>query len=199
MELAIRVMRATMPADEKHLIKRRKASSMPHIDSMPVSRVEWVHRDTLRANDYNPNNVFGPEMQLLKTSLLEDGWTLPLVARDDGEIVDGFHRWILSKDPQIYALTDGLVPVVRLGNVDRAHQVASTIRYNRARGVHHVLKMSDIVRNLKDTQKLEDAEIARILGMELLEVDLLYERGNMLKRAGKKEFGKGWKPKSEST
>lgn len=188
------LLRSCVPSDGR-FVTRGKVELMSKVFSMPVSKVEWVHRDALRANNYNPNNVFSPEMQLLKTSLLEDGWTLPLVVREDGEIVDGFHRWTLSADKQIYDMTDGLVPVVRLANVDKPHQVASTIRYNRARGVHHVLKMSDLVRDLKDNFKVADVEIARILGMELLEVELLYERGNMLKRAGKEKFGKGWKPK----
>lgn len=173
-----------------HGINMTKSKTM----GMPVSNVTWIHRDKLRANDYNPNNVFSPEMDLLRTSLLEDGWTLPLVIREDGEIVDGFHRWMLSAEKKIYDLTDGLIPVVILKNVDKPHQVASTIRYNRARGVHHVLKMSDLVRGLKDTYKVKDKEIARILGMEVLEVELLYERGNILKRVGKDKFGKGWKP-----
>ena len=134
-------------------------------------------------------------MQLLKTSLLVDGWTLPLIIREDGEIIDGFHRWTLSADKEVFALTDGFVPVVRLANVDKSHQVASTIRYNRARGVHHVLKMSDIVRDLKDNENQTDMQIAKALGMDLLEVKLLYERGNMLKRAGKEKFNTGWKPK----
>lgn len=188
------ILRACVPNDGKHAT-RGKIELMTKIMSMPVSKVEWVHRDTLRANNYNPNNVFTPEMKLLRTSLLEDGWTLPLVVREDGEIVDGFHRWTLSADKEVFNMTDGLVPIVRLANVDKSHQVASTIRYNRARGVHHVLKMSDIVRDLKDNQNQTDAEIARTLGMELLEVELLYERGNMLKRAGKDKFGKGWQPK----
>lgn len=191
----VRVIRACAPSDGKFLKRGKVNDLMSKIDQMPVSRVEWVHRDTLHANDYNPNNVFSPEMKLLKTSLLEDGWTLPLIVREDGEIVDGFHRWTLSADKEVQAMTDGLVPVVRLSQVDKPHQVASTIRYNRARGVHHVLKMSDIVRDLKDNHAQDDTQIARALGMETLEVELLYERGNMLKRAGKSEFGKGWKPK----
>lgn len=163
-------------------------------DKMPVSHVEWVDYRTLTANNYNPNNVFKPEMKLLRTSLLSDGWTLPLIVREDGEIVDGFHRWSLMKDKAVYKLTDGLVPVVRLIGVDEAHQIASTIRYNRARGVHHVLKMSDIVIRMRNELQLSDEEIASALGMEAIEVQLLYERGNVIARASADEFGKGWVP-----
>ena len=68
-------------------------------DENPVAHVQWVKRDTLHANDYNPNVVARTERALLKLSIMEDGWTQPIVARTDGEIVDGFHRWSISADP----------------------------------------------------------------------------------------------------
>ena len=51
----------------------------------PVSAVYWVNPERFRANDYNPNHVFGPEMELLELSLLEDGFTQPaVVVLDEG-------------------------------------------------------------------------------------------------------------------
>ena len=119
------------------------------IEKQPVSEIEWVEANTLRANDYNPNQVFIPELKLLKLSILEDGWTQPIVARVDGEIVDGFHRWKLAtEDKQIRAMTGGKVPVAWIREIDPAHQRMSTIRHNRARGSHHVLKMAAIIQDL---------------------------------------------------
>ena len=165
------------------------------IENQPVSNVQWLHRDTLHSNLYNPNQVFDLELDLLKTSILEDGWTQPIVARADGEIVDGFHRWGISADPAIHALTDGYVPVVVLPvEGDLAHQMMSTIRHNRARGSHHVLKMADIVGVLVDQLNLPEAEIMKRLGMEKEEVKRLHERGNMLKRGSKEGFNNGWVP-----
>lgn len=158
----------------------------------PVSNVIWVEREKLHANDYNPNNVFKPEMRLLKLSLLEDGWTLPLVVSktgdDEYEIIDGFHRWTLSNEPEIFAMTDGLVPVVIIDKPTRNMQIASTVRYNRARGVHHLTKMADIVSEMSD--ELSQDEIMKQLGMEDEEVIRLAERGNMSKRGSGSEFGK---------
>lgn len=165
------------------------------IENQPVNNVQWKHRDELHSNIYNPNQVYPLEMSLLKTSILEDGWTQPIVARADGEIVDGFHRWTISADPEIYALTDGYVPVVSLPvEGDMAHQMMSTIRHNRARGSHYVLKMADIVGVLVDQMQLPEAEIMRRLGMEAEEVKRLHERGNMLKRGSKDGFNNGWVP-----
>src|SRR4051812_36713087 len=97
------------------------------IENQPLSRIEWVPREELHANFYNPNHVAPIEMHLLKVSILEDGWTQPIVARLDDEIIDGFHRWLASEDPEIYAMTDGKIPVVRLVGVDMEHQMMSTI------------------------------------------------------------------------
>ena len=158
----------------------------------PISRLRWVHRDELKGNDYNPNHVAPPEKRLLKISLLEDGWTQPIVIRSDMEIVDGFHRWQISGDKQVYAMTDGMVPVVEL-NADKSleDQMMSTIRHNRARGTHAVIRMSEIVEKLASAG-LADDEIATRLQMDEEEVSRLLDRGNMLKRGSRDEFNQGW-------
>ncbi|NBW63318.1 MAG: hypothetical protein EBR33_09230 [Synechococcaceae bacterium WB4_1_0192] len=45
----------------------------------PVSKVRWVPREKLIGNAWNPNHVAAPELELLITSLVEDGWTQPVV------------------------------------------------------------------------------------------------------------------------
>ena len=161
----------------------------------PLDSIEWVTRDSLTANDYNPNHVARPELALLKLSLLADGWTQPIVARTDGEIVDGFHRWTLSADPDIAAMTDGLVPVVRLSeSLSASHQMASTIRHNRARGIHGIMPMSDIVRSLLDEYDLSPKDLQKMLGMDSEEVERLADTTGMTERGSKDDFNKGWKP-----
>lgn len=169
------------------------------IEDMPLATVEWVDPATLRANDYNPNHVAPPEMRLLKLSIVEDGWTQPIVARADGEIVDGFHRWTLgSKDADVRALTGGMVPVVRIReSTDQAQQRMATIRHNRARGSHAVVRMADIVVDLMDGHGLTLEEVQRRLGMEFEEVDRLHDRGAMPKRGGTGEFGQAWVPTAD--
>lgn len=164
------------------------------VASQPLHEVKWIVRDLLVANGWNPNRVFRPELALLRRSLLEDGWTQPIVAREeDGQlqIVDGFHRWMLSEEPAIAALTDGLVPVVLL-NADPAHARISTIRHNRARGTHYVSQMATIVAELNDLG-LDDEMLMSRLGMEAEEVRRLKEQGDVLTRIGGEEMGEAWR------
>lgn len=164
--------------------------------TQPLNKIHWINRDNLRANDYNPNTVAPPELRLLKISILENGWTQPIVARSNGEIVDGFHRWTVSADEQIAALTDGLIPVVYLSDAtDEATQQMATIRHNRARGQHSVVPMADIVHTLHNTHGLDTATISQRLQMEDEEVTRLLERGNKLTRGSNPDgFNAGWKP-----
>ena len=52
----------------------------------PLENLKWIKREDIKANKYNPNSVAPPEMELLKTSILEDGWTQPIVANSDGQL-----------------------------------------------------------------------------------------------------------------
>lgn len=158
----------------------------------PLDRVEWVSRDTLRPNSYNPNRQAPPEAKLLKISLLENGWTQPIVAFDDGEIVDGEHRWRTSGIPEVFAMTGGMVPVVRL-SCDKRGRILATIRHNRARGEHAVVNMAAIVRDLIE-DGMAEREIRTLLQMESEEVQRLAMRAGMPVNAGSGEFGKAWVP-----
>lgn len=160
----------------------------------PLARVVWVAPETLRANGYNPNRVMGPEMALLRTSILEDGWTQPIVARHDGEVIDGYHRWTLAlTDAEVRAASCDLCPVVFLSPSDRPHQIMSTIRHNRARGHHGVVPMAAIVRELLSLG-LEPSELLDRLGMEAEEVERLAESRGSPETASRDTFGPGWVP-----
>ena len=165
------------------------------IAGQPVSHVTWIERERLTANDYNPNVQTRIDRALLKISLLASGWTQPIVVRDDMEIVDGFQRWTIAEDSDVAALTDGLVPIVVLHEVDPAEQRMATVRHNRARGTHHVLKMSELVAELIDEHGVDPDELKERLGMDKEEVERLHDRGEMISRGSQDEFNKGWVPR----
>jgi ParB-like chromosome segregation protein Spo0J len=170
------------------------------VKDQPVSQVRWLARDRLRANAYNPNHVAAPELELLLVSILEDGWTQPIVTLPEGEdgrfqIVDGFHRWTVSGDPRVAALTGELVPTVQL-LLDPVHRMMSTIRHNRARGTHAVVRMAEIVRGMVD-DGVPAREIQKRLGMEREEVTRLINRAGMPSQVSKGRAGalnRAWVP-----
>lgn len=167
---------------------------MKDLKREPVSCVRWVHRNELQPNDYNPNRVAPPELDLLIVSILEDGFTQPIVVLPDMTIVDGFHRYTVSADPRLFEHYLVMVPVVTV-EADPVHRKMATIRHNRARGTHAVLPMADIVRGMVD-DGVTVAEIMRRLGMEDEEVDLLIDCAGMPQRMAKQaaDFGKAWVP-----
>ncbi len=163
----------------------------------PVDFVEWVKSDNVGANDYNPNSVAPPEMELLKHSILQDGYTQPVVtwqAEETREVVDGFHRHrvgLESKDVKTRIL--GYLPVVtikkeREGRNDR---IASTIRHNRARGKHQVDSMSDIVIELKK-RNWSSSRISKELGMDADEVLRLCQISGLTEVFADTEFSEAW-------
>ncbi len=161
---------------------------------MPLDELQWLHRDNFKPNDYNPNSVAPPELELLKTSILEDGWTQPIVVNPDMTIVDGFHRWTVSGQKEVYDVTEGFVPVVILRPTNDEHQQMSTIRHNRARGRHGVLEMGRIVQNMLDSG-IEVKEIMKRLKMEREEIlRLTNTQGVMSHPDIDKPYSKAWTP-----
>lgn len=226
------------------------------IRAQPISEVqlnqlviEWVPRDQIRCNKYNPNKMAFHERMLLRQSLLEDGWTQPVVTLLDGTIVDGEQRWTTAGMPlapedieavigkmelrakqgavvsesimsrlresklrliaaiaeglpsTLASITGGLVPITRLDLGDDAHKMISTIRHNRARGVHQIDSMSAITQDLVqlglDFDDLETRlgmnheEITRFLSSAQTQAD---ELAQTLGTADA-DFGPAWEPK----
>ena len=169
---------------------------MKKIPYQPLHRIQWVNRETLKPNNYNPNKVAPTELKLLKISIIEDGWTQPIVINPDRTIVDGFHRWTVSADKDILKLTNGQVPTVTITPKDEQQQQMATIRHNRARGTHGVLEMSKIITDMSESG-LSGEEIMSRLQMEKEEVVRLLFRSGIPKSQVFKdaEFSKAWKPK----
>lgn len=166
----------------------------------PVDLVEWVPADAVMANDYNPNTVAPPEMELLRLSIMADGYTQPIVTyRGDNpdtphEVIDGFHRNRVGREcDDVRERVHGYLPVVRIraDREGRGDRIASTIRHNRARGKHRVNAMSDIVVELKG-RNWTDERIAKQLGMEPDEVLRLCQVAGLAELFADDEFSASW-------
>ena len=172
--------------------------------SEPVDCVLWVPAEAVQANDYNPNSVAPPEMRLLEHSILEDGYTQPIVAwHNDGhyEVVDGFHRNRVGREaPKVRERVHGYLPlsIINSERLDRGDRIAATIRHNRARGKHKVEAMSDIVVELK-RRNWADERICRELGMDQDEVLRLCQITGLAELFSDQEFSKSWDVEGEVT
>jgi ParB-like chromosome segregation protein Spo0J len=141
----------------------------------PVDFVEWVEGEQVEGNDYNPNSVAPPELKLLEHSIEIDGFTQPIVSHTEGGrrvVVDGFHRQRVGKRSKpIKERLHGYLPIVsvRSERAAREDRIAATIRHNRARGIHGVQPMTEVVVTLLLAGWSEKL-VAQRLGMDAEEV-----------------------------
>jgi len=191
---------ATLPRDEQITVLNQIRGLLHEVSPFrnePVDCVLWVGANTVEANDYNPNVVAPPEMKLLKRSILEDGYTQPIVTWVDNgrrEVVDGFHRNRVGKeDKEVKKRILGYLPVTTVNEwrTDRGDRIASTIRHNRARGRHVIEGLTNIVIELS-RRKWSDKRIARELGMDPDEVLRLKQISGLAEMFADREFSEAW-------
>lgn len=181
---------------------REAIHSVSPFKAEPVDFVKWVPSESVTANDYNPNSVAPPEMELLRVSILADGYTQPIVAHADESslvVVDGFHRNRVGKEcKDVRARILGYLPIVQIKEekADRSNRMASTIRHNRARGKHRVESMSDIVVELK-RRNWTNERICRELGMDEDEVLRLCQITGLAELFSDQQFSKSWDVEGE--
>ena len=165
----------------------------------PVDFVKWIINENVVANDYNPNKVAPPEMELLEVSIMNDGYTQPIVTwqNDDKgktEVIDGFHRNRVGKESKIVKQRiQGFLPTVniRKSQSGKNDRIASTIRHNRARGKHQVDAMSEIVIELKN-RNWTNKRVAKQLGMDEEEVLRLCQVSGLEHLFSDKDFSNAW-------
>lgn len=171
------------------------------LKSQPVNRIKWVDINKVSPNDYNPNSVAKKEMGLLYTSILHDGYTQPVVTiydevKEKYIIIDGFHRYFTCKsNKDILDRNKGRLPIVVL-NKDINDRMASTVRHNRARGMHSVTGMSSMVFSMLENG-WEDVDICNELGMSVEELVKLKHITGFSKLFEDVEYSKAWETKNQ--
>lgn len=171
-------------------------NASPNFSDQPIMNVKWLQVDSLKGNHYNPNVVFTPELKLLEYSIVKSGWIQPILISRDNVIIDGFHRWSLSKESKL--IRDkfaGHVPCVVM-DIPVWEAIMMTVRINRAKGTHVAIRMADIVQNLVDEHHLDEQQIAQGIGATLEEVRLLLQ-DNVFKarKLDDYRYSKAWIPK----
>lgn len=169
--------------------------------TFPCLNTRMVPAGQVIANDYNPNKVATPEMEYLKYSISEFGFSVPVVVYHDTQtdlyiVIDGFHRRKVLAD---FRCTE--IPVVVL-DIPVEKRMAATIAFNRARGKHQVNLMGELVAKLV-AKGLNDEQIAVCLGMSGEEVLRLRQQVKAAVMLANGQYGRSWemtdeKPGSEN-
>ena len=159
--------------------------------NLPVMEPIIVPIDMVQANNYNPNNVPTNNMLLLERSIIDNGFCFAVVTIWDQEsekyiIIDGFHRYTIFRD---YLGAEEL-PIIVL-NHGIKQRMASTVQFNRARGIHQVELMGDLVQALVN-QGAADEDIAKHLGMEMEEVYRLKQITGIAEIFKNQAYSRAW-------
>lgn len=147
--------------------------------------------ELVQANNYNPNSVDSKNMELLRQSIVNNGFCFGVVTVWDADlqkfiVVDGFHRYDIFK-------TELRAMEISIYVLDQtpAQRMAATVQFNRARGVHQVDLMGDLVRALFE-QGEDDTAIAKHLGMELEEVFRLKQITGIAELFKNQTYSRSW-------
>lgn len=168
-----------------------KLKSKKGLIDLPCLNVKLVPAEKVKANNYNPNNVPKNNMELLQQSIIDNGFCFPIVVIyddviDEYVIIDGFHRYTILK----HWLEVEQIPVVVLEH-DISKRMAATVQFNRARGVHQVELMGNLVKSLAE-QGMSDEDIAKHLGMEYEEVYRLKQITGIAELFKNQAYSKSW-------
>lgn len=134
---------------------------------VPCCNTLLVSTVLVRANNYNPNYVPKEKMELLKQSILDNGFCFPVVAVWDDDdsvfiIVDGFHRSTIAGDAW---LEFDYIPLVVLPH-DNSQRMVATIQFNKAKGTHEIDRDADVIRALLQ-QGMSEEDVSIHLGIDI--------------------------------
>jgi len=159
---------------------------------VPCCNTILVKTSLVVANLYNPNFVSDDKMELLKRSILDNGFCFPVVAIWDDDqqlfvVIDGFHRRIIGGSEW---LDFDYIPIAVL-NHNITKRMAATVQFNKARGVHQVDLDADVVRAMIE-QGLSEDEISQRLGIDLETVHRYKQITGVAELFKNVEYSRSW-------
>jgi len=163
----------------------------------PVYNIKKISIDKIKANDYNPNRIASPEFKLLELSILEDGFTMPIVCyhnkKDDMyEIVDGLHRFLIAKNNKTINQREKNSIPVSIIEKPLKNRFASSIRHNRARGENLLELMQNFIYKSIENNKIDDNWMMKNYGLDKDELLRLKQLTGIKELFKDKDFSKTW-------
>lgn len=147
--------------------------------------------DQLVPNEYNPNRMSEHDFELLKRSIVDDGFSSPpLVRKTDGKtIVDGEHRWRAARELGFTEI------VIALTDMTPEEAMRATLRHNRARGSEDIELVASMMR---DFQQMGSLDLVRDgLMMSDDEINRLIDDVDIPDALAAESFGEAWEPNDE--
>jgi hypothetical protein len=191
MKSAKRISRIDTVGDFQRWREQRRVYSDRGIE-FPVLNAVLVNRDLVQANDYNPNHVAKDKMELLRTSIVENGFCYGIASIFDPEInkfiiIDGDHR---NQIAGAKWLNFAYVPLV-IRDHPLEKRLAATVQFNKARGVHKIDLNAELVRRLIELG-VSEQDICKQLGIDADEL-LRMKRNTKIADIYKElQFSKSW-------
>lgn len=174
--------------------KTRGKILVPCMNTVLVSTLLVVN------NAYNPNTVPPDKLEVLCTSIVDNGFCFPIVVIFDDEtglfvVIDGAHRRLVLGSEW---LDCDYLPLVVLAH-DMSKRLTATWQFNKARGVHQVDLDAELIRKLGE-QGLTDEQIAEKLGIEVDTVFRYRQVAGVAEVVGAKaEWSRAWEMVDDGT
>jgi ParB-like chromosome segregation protein Spo0J len=146
-----------------------------------------VKPENLKTPHWRTTYILRPDLTGLIESIRTFGIMYPIIAMEDGTIIDGYARWVAA-----HKLELSEVPVV-FKDCNKIEAILLHIQLNRSRGQVTPYKLSKAIRSL--SLAMDEREILNALNLTPDEFDILID-GTLIKKRKVKDhnYNKAWIP-----
>ncbi len=132
-----------------------------------------VKPENLKTPDWRTTYILAPDLTGLMGSIRTFGILYPVIAMEDGTIIDGYARWVAAHRLQLSEM-----PVV-FKDLNKVEAIILHIQLNRSRGQVVPYYLSRAIRTL--TTAIGERQVMNNLNMTADEYDILID-GSLLKK-----------------
>ncbi len=155
-------------------------------------------REKLLPSPWRQGYILKPDLKALKANLVDYGWLEPIIVhRSTGYIIDGYYRvnlFLMFKD--VAKAVEYVIPVTYYDGDELDAELLS-LRLGRARGFQVPKFVSNSVKRLLRSKKIDEKYLKRNLAMGVDELSTLTETGTLKQFSGV-EYNNAWIPVESS-
>lgn len=158
-------------------------------------KIEELHFENVRPAYWRVTHMLKPDMKTLLDSVLQHGWTAPIVVQKSTSIIiDGFSRWVVAQAKPVVKRDKGMIPVVSI-DVNDIEAMIAHVRMNRAQGLCLPRKMARLINDVLRSGAYDEDSLRSELRMGTDEFSLLVD-GTLFKQHNITEhkYSNAWVP-----